>query len=73
MASKGYSIKKNSSITKETYLKVLGGENEKGINSNLQFIKGSMHRVDVLKTAISGIHSKMKVKPNGACLPFPPK
>ena len=73
MASKGYSIKKNSSITKETYLKVLGGENEKGVNSNLQFIKGSMHRVDVLKTAISGIHSKMIVQPNGACLPFPPK
>jgi len=73
MASKGYRIKKKSSITKETYLKVLGGENDKGVNSNLQFIKGSMHRVDVLKTTISGIHSKMIVQPNGACLPFPPK
>ena len=73
MKSKGYSIKKNASITKETYLRVLGGDNEKAVNTNLQFIKGSMHRVDVLKTAVSGIHTKMIVQDNGACLPFPPK
>jgi len=48
MASKGYSLKNISSITKETYLKVLRGVNEKGTNTNLQFLKGSMHRVDVL-------------------------
>ena len=43
MASKGYSLKKNSFIIKETYIKVPRGENEKGVNSNLQFMEGSMH------------------------------
>ena len=41
-----------------------------GTNTNLQ-VKGSeMCKLKIVKTSLSGAHTKMRVQANGACHPF---
>jgi len=71
LKSKGVNLKQNKQITYKDYLDIVNNGNlVMGTNTNLQ-VKGSeMCKPKIVKTALSGAHTKMRVQVNGACHPF---
>jgi len=45
-------------------------DNLSDYTSHLQFLAGDMHKVVLLKVALSGRHTKMIVQRDHLCLPF---
>jgi len=71
LKAKGVSLKQNKNITQEDYLSIVNnGGSITGINTTLQCKGSGYYKLQTFKTALSGVHTKMRVQPNGACLPF---
>ena len=71
LKAKGVSLKQNKNITQEVYLNIVNnGGSITGINTTLQCKGDGYYKLQTFKTALSGVHTKMRVQPNGACLPF---
>jgi len=70
--SKGFPIK-TAGVTCQAYSDALYGQNYSDYTSHLQFLAGDIHKVTLLKVALSGRHTKMIVQSDHSCLPFPPK
>jgi hypothetical protein len=68
MRCKGVSLNQNKEINTNSYREV--AEKNKivtGINSNLQLKKNEMVRIEMMKTALSGRHTKMYCYEDGIC------
>jgi len=71
LKAKGVSLKQNKNITQQDYLNIVNnGGSVTGINTTLQCKGSGYYKLQTFKTALSGVHTKMRVQPNGACLPF---
>ncbi|KAI5548200.1 DNA/RNA polymerase superfamily [Trichomonas vaginalis G3] len=68
---KGVSLRQNKQLTPKNYLDII---NDKvifdGQNINLQLKNGSMTRLTIGKTALTGAHTKAVCCENGCCMPF---
>jgi AcrR family transcriptional regulator len=68
---KGVSKAQNKYLTSDLYLRILEDDITcDGENVNLTLKDGSMKRLTIGKTALTGKHTKAVVHPNGCCMPF---